>query len=189
MVTALHFHCRRQGFNPQAGNEGPTSCMMWPEKMLDSCEVHRHSGIQVSGLCSQPSPSSVCADRPRPGGVAALQPQVPSSPPPTWTVPDETDKAATCPSNTRSPQPLPAPTPRRRWLVSAASSKWPEARGEGWGGPPPSKVKQPRARRQGRELHHGSVRGGPRWGLLPRSWGRGDLAGSEVKRRRLEPGS
>lgn len=39
------------------------------------------------------------------------------------------DRAATCPSNTRSPQPLPAPAPWRRWPPGSA----PEARGEGWG--------------------------------------------------------
>lgn len=89
----------------------------------------------------------------------------------------------------RAPSPSPPPS-----LGEGGLSRWPpqsgqEARGKDWRGPPPSKVKQPRARRQGGELHHGSVRGRPRRGLLPSTGGRGYLAGSEVKRRCLEPES
>lgn len=86
----------------------------------------------------------------------------------------------------RSPQPLPIPfVPAKAALASVASPKGKRQEARIGEVPPPSKVKQPRARRQGRELHHGSVRRSAKAGTASKHWGRGDLAGSEVKRRQL----
>lgn len=62
-----------------------------------------------------------------------------------------------------------------------ASQSGQEARGEDWRGPPPSKVKQPRARRQGGELHHGSVRRSASAGTASKHWGRGDLQAQRLR--------